>query len=489
MMNSYGIRKLLGQGSLLLTCWALGACTVADGSYENEELVETAELELTQQEIVFGFENTTSWTVSSGTVSSSTNHSEGTAALGLRNFTYSELTSPALSTLSGVTDQLALDIRLPSSPAWGQVQVYVSSTTLGLNSTWVGQASLQGLPANTWNTLTFAVPSSVKTALQGSYSDLRIKLTINAPSSSSDTVLDHLHFVGTSTPACGNGSPYTLNVTTLPGFDQSILDDMQCTFFAVYPQLVQRFNTSAPTSVGMIITDDPGVAWASGGNTYYNRQGRLDNPEDTDVVVHEIMHVVQGGYSGVVPGWIIEGTADYVRDAYGLNNAAAGWSIPSGWTYGAHYLFGYGDAAAFFKWIDATYRVGQAPVVDALDDILRAGTYSSQTWVNLTGFTVEALWRQYSNNQAPLPATSGITVYENAGFGGRAVVLDRGTYNVSDLGARAVGNDWISSIQVPAGYTVTVYPHSPFSGTPTVFTANAASLGALDDQISSIVVQ
>ncbi|WP_437305610.1 basic secretory protein-like protein [Sorangium sp. So ce388] len=489
MKSQHGTLNLLSRGSLLLTCAALSACTAAAGS-PDEDLVETAELALTQQESVFGFENVTQWTASSGTVASSTVHSEGTSALGLSSFTYAELVSPALSSLSGITDELALDIRLPISPSYGQLQVFVSSATLGLSNTWVGQASLQGLSANTFHELVLAVPPTVKSALQQSYSDLQIKITLSLPSSTSATVLDHLQFKGgTSTPACGTGSPYTLNVTTVPGFDNAILEDMECTFYSVYPQLVQRFNTSAATTVGFNITNESGVAWASGGSTFYNKQHMLDNPEDTDVVVHETMHIVQAGYSGQVPGWIIEGTADYVRDAYGLNNTAAGWSIPSGWVYGAHYLFGYGDAAAFFKWIDATYRVNQAPVVDALDDILRAGTYSSQTWVTLTGYDVESLWQQYSNNQAPLPATSGITVYEDSSFGGRAVILDRGEYDVSDLGARAVGNDWISSIQVPAGYTVTVYLDSPFAGTSVVYTSSQASLGTLNDKISSIVVE
>ncbi|MGK4007165.1 basic secretory protein-like protein [Sorangium sp. So ce1036] len=478
--------RLLGRGSLLLASWALGACAVAGAPHDE---AGTAELALTQQERVFGFEDVADWTASSGIRESSTLHTEGAAALGLRGFTYAELTSPALSTLSGVTDELALDIRLPASPAWGQVQVLVSSPTLGLNRAWLGQASLQGLPAGTWSTLAFAVPASIKSALQQSTSDLRITLTLNAPSSSAATVVDHLRFEGGApAPACGDGSPYTLDVTTVPGFDDEILEDMICTFHSVYPQLVQRFNPAAPTTVGLIITEDPGVAWASNGNTYYNKQHMLDNPLDTDAVVHEIMHIVQS-YSGPVPGWIVEGIADYVRDAYGLQNAAAGWSIPSGWTYGAHYLFGYGDAAAFFKWIDATYRASQTPVADELDDILRAGTYSSQTWVDLTGYDVETLWQQYSNNQAPLPATSGIAVYENPGFGGRAVVLDRGQYDASDLGARAIGNDWISSIQVPPGYTVTVYYDSPFSGTSIQYTADAATLGAMNDQISSIVVE
>ncbi|WP_437551953.1 basic secretory protein-like protein [Sorangium sp. So ce367] len=485
----HSTRKLLRRASLLLTCWALSACAVAGEPHE-EAPVETAELALTQQDSVFGFENVADWTASDGILESSTHHTEGAAALGLRDFSYAELTSSALSTLSGVTDELALDIRVPVSSVWGQVHMYVSSPTLGLNRAWVGLASLENVPSNTWSTLSFAVPAHLESAFQQQVSDLRFTLALNVPYSSTATVLDNLRFEGgTPTPACGDGSPYTLDVTTVPDFDDVILEDMICTFYTVYPQLAQRFNPAAATTVGLHITDQPGIAWASGTNTFYNRQFMLDNPLGADVVVHETMHVVQLGYWGEVPGWIIEGGADYVRDAYGLKNEEAGWSIPSGWTYGSHYLFGYGDAAAFFKWMDATHRVGLPPVVDALDDILRQGAYSSETWVDLTGYDLETLWQQYSNYNAPPPATSGITVYEHDGFGGRAVVLDRGQYDVLDMRARAIANDWISSIQVPPGYTVTAYYDAGYTGTSVQYTSDAPTLGAMNDKISAIVVE
>ncbi|XYI00753.1 basic secretory protein-like protein [Sorangium sp. So ce1128] len=486
----HSTRKLLSRASLLLTCWALSACAVAGEPHE-EGPVESAELALTQQDLVFGFENVADWTASAGILESSTLHTEGAAALGLRDFSYAELASSALSTLSGVTDELALDIRIPVSAGWAQVQMFVTSPTLGLYRAPVDVAPLNDVPANTWSTISFTVPSNIQSALQQSYSDLRIILALNGPKSTSTaTVLDNLHFKGgTPTPACGDGSPYTLDVTTVPNFDNVILEDMICTFYAVYPQLVQRFNPAAATTVGLHITNDPGIAWASGTNTFYNRQFMLNNPLGADVVVHETMHVVQLGYWGEFPRWIIEGGADYVRDAYGLKNEEAGWSIPSGWTYGSHYLFGYGDAAAFFKWMDATYRVGLPPVVDALDDIFRDGAYSSATWVDLTGYDLNTLWQQYSNYNAPPPATSGITVYENAGFGGRAVVLDRGEYDLLDMRARAIANDWISSIQVPPGYTVTAYYDAGYTGTSVQYTSDTPTLGAMNDQISSIVVE
>jgi hypothetical protein len=70
------------------------------------------------------------------------------------------------------------------------------------------------------------------------------------------------------------------------------------------------------------------------------------------------------------------------------------------------------------------------------------------------------------------------------------VFLGRGSYTVDDLGAYGIGNDWISSLQVPAGYTVTVYWDSPFTGASQVYTTDVSFFGETwNDKISSIVVQ
>lgn len=438
------------------------------------------------QQVVFGFENGGGWTASAGVVTSTSLRSEGNAALALRGFAYSEVLSPALGTLEGVSSRLAIDVRPPMSPGWGQLQVFVSVPSRNRQNAWVGQVALAGLSANAFHEISMPVPPDIEQLLRQSYSDLQVKVVLNVPHSESEWVLDDLHFVGDEGSDCAEGSPYTLAISGQEGVDPGHVERMRCTFYEVYPLLVARFNPAAPTTVGMIFTDEPGVAWASGGNTFYNRGYLASAPLDSDVVVHEIMHVVQGGYSGEVPGWIIEGTADYVRDAYGLHNAEHGWSIPTSWSYGQHYMQGYGDAASFMKWIDANYRRGEAPVADELDDILRQGLYSEQTFVELTGLDVESLWHEYSGGQSPLPAASGVTVFEHSNFGGRPFTLAPGVYDEIDLSARGINNR-ISSLVVPSGLRVTVYADS-FSGASAVYTSDAGFIGELNDVISSIVI-
>lgn len=484
------VRNRFELGGLMCALLALTACggerdASSDGSAWGEQ-----SFALTTAESVLGFESTQVWSVSSGTVAATTVQSQGSAALSVTPVGYAQLTSVPLSTLGGATSTLSLDVQPSGAMAWGQVQLFVNAPSRGLYSTFAGQASLQGLPSNAFSRLDFALPSDVQAALAGSYSDLTFTIGVGVPQGS--VTLDNLRFEGQPSQDCAAGSAYTLTITGAEGIDPETVEGIRCTFYEVYPQLAAAYNPAAQTTVPLtFVPEEPNMppAWAISGGLYINKGHITRNPLDWDVIVHEGMHIVQAGYSGTVPGWIIEGTADFVRDRYGLTNAENHWSIPTGYEYGHHYTAGYGEAAAFFKWIDAQYRVGQPSVTQALDDVLRAGTYSeAQTWVSLTGSSLLQLWNGYSEGLAPAPATQGITVYEDGSFGGRAIKLDHGTYPLVELRARGIQNDWISSISVPAGYTVRAFTDDGFQGTEVVYSTSASSLGSQDNQFSSLII-
>jgi hypothetical protein len=484
------VRIRFELGGLVCSLLMLCACGAESGDASDVGVVTSA---LTLQETVLGFESASGWSASAGSLSATSVHSQGSAALSLSANGYSELTSAPLATLAGVSSSIALDFRPSSALSWGQVQLVVDAPSRGVYSAYVGQASVQGLPAGSFSRLDFALSSQLEQALSGNYSDLRFKIAINVPSGSGAVILDNLRFGGQTTPDCAAGSPYTLTIAGAAGIGADVVERIRCTFYQVYPLLAAAYNPASQTTVPLtFVEEEPNMppAWAVNGGLFINKGHILRNPLDSDVMVHEAMHLVQNGYTGTVPGWIIEGTADFVRDKYGLSNAENGWSIPTSYVYGQHYANGYGDAAAFFKWTDAQFRAGQSSVTQALDDILRAGTYSdSQTWIGLTGLSLEPLWNAYSGGQAPVPATQGITVYEHADFGGRAIKLDVGNYRVIDLNARGIPNDWISSLEVPAGFTVKAYTDDAFGGTETVYTASSSFVGSMNDLFSSIVVQ
>lgn len=79
----------------------------------------------------------------------------------------------------------------------------------------------------------------------------------------------------------------------------------------------------------------------------------------------------------------------------------------------------------------------------------------------------------------------------NSGYGGWAVGLAEGRYTMSQLQAAGVPNDQLSSLRVPAGYRVTLYPHAYTSGTPVVKTGDDSDLAndGIDNAVSSLVIE
>ncbi|MGC4087869.1 MAG: hypothetical protein QM756_08230 [Polyangiaceae bacterium] len=153
---------------------------------------------MADQSQVFGFENVSLWTASAGTKVSSTDKSQGSASLGLSNFTYAELTSATLGTLTGTSSTLLLDVKPLSVPAWGQVQLFFSIPSRGVYNASTNAVTVASLPNSAFSTLSFTLPSNVVTALGQTYSDLTIKIATNIPQSSQNFLFDNLRFQGST---------------------------------------------------------------------------------------------------------------------------------------------------------------------------------------------------------------------------------------------------------------------------------------------------
>jgi hypothetical protein len=84
---------------------------------------------------------------------------------------------------------------------------------------------------------------------------------------------------------------------------------------------------------------------------------------------------------------------------------------------------------------------------------------------------------------------TGVTFYQDANYGGKAVTLGPGNYNLSQLNAAGIPNDWMSSLKVPVGYTVEVYQHYNFTGLKWTYTADLSYVGSsCNDQMSSVKI-
>lgn len=178
-------------------------------------------------------------------------------------------------------------------------------------------------------------------------------------------------------------------------FDPEVKNKMIDIFFKTYPKLAKAYNKETHKEVTFIIDPDyEGIAATAGGIIRYNPNWFVKNPEDIDVVTHELMHIVQSypGRSG--PGWITEGIADYVRFIYGIDNESANWTLPEV-RENQSYDNSYRIAARFFHWIEKNIKKN---FVRALDQAMRTKTYTEDFWEDETGLSVDELWGKYTQN-------------------------------------------------------------------------------------------
>lgn len=84
-------------------------------------------------------------------------------------------------------------------------------------------------------------------------------------------------------------------------------------------------------------------------------------------------------------------------------------------------------------------------------------------------------------------AQSYVTLHEDCNYSGKSYTLLAGTYNGYQM---KIGNDRLSSIQIPYGFKVTIYEDDNYRGKSQTFSSNVACLDVnWNDMASSIVVE
>ncbi len=116
---------------------------------------------------------------------------------------------------------------------------------------------------------------------------------------------------------------------------------------------------------------------------------------------------------------------------------------------------------------------------------------------NWPGFTVDEsqlpakMHVDYVRVFSPGSAPTGVaTVYQHCNYGGYGIALPEGRYTLSQLQARGVLNDDLSSLRVNAGYQVTLYDQDNFAGASVTRTADTSCLvsAGFNDRATSVVV-
>lgn len=86
-----------------------------------------------------------------------------------------------------------------------------------------------------------------------------------------------------------------------------------------------------------------------------------------------------------------------------------------------------------------------------------------------------------------ISAQTYVTLHEDCNYGGSRYFLEPGTYNLYQM---KIGNDKLSSMQIPSGMKVTIYGDDDFRGKSKTFTGNISCLdNEWNDMASSIVVE
>lgn len=159
-----------------------------------------------------------------------------------------------------------------------------------------------------------------------------------------------------------------------------------------HPRIVNLLPTPGvipPRTVRLkIAKSDQGVA-ATSGNTITVSSGWIEkHPEDIGLVVHELVHVIQG-YPDPQPSWVTEGVADYIRWVVYEAKPQQWFPRPS---RRDGYTQGYQVAAGFLLWLEAEVSPG---VVNKLNKAMRRSRYSADWFQHETGRSLDDLWQEY----------------------------------------------------------------------------------------------
>jgi predicted alpha-1,6-mannanase (GH76 family) len=213
----------------------------------------------------------------------------------------------------------------------------------------------------------------------------------------------------------------------------------------------------------------------------------------------------QGTYIGAaLELYKITGDLTYMNDAiktadYAISNSINGVLYPNA---------GGGDGGLFngilVRYLALLAREGNIPQ-SKKDQYINIIKSSAQTLknqgINTSNMTVSPKWGVPPGNSTDYSSQlSGVMlieaaatfdqvmVYEDITYGGVSAYLPVGNYTTSELQARGIANDKMTSLTIPAGYQVTVFTEDNFTGTSAVFTSNQTWLNTLNDRISSVRV-
>jgi hypothetical protein len=159
---------------------------------------------------------------------------------------------------------------------------------------------------------------------------------------------------------------------------------------AWYPKIAALLASDGytpPKRVRLVFKKDmKGVAGTAGTTIMIASSWVTQHPDDLGMVIHELTHVVQS-YPSYRAGWLVEGIADYVR----FVKYEPGHPQPPIDPEKASYRAGYRTTFRFLDWIERTHK----GLIAQLNAALRQGRYEDALFHDLTGKSLDELWKNF----------------------------------------------------------------------------------------------
>ncbi len=145
---------------------------------------------------------------------------------------------------------------------------------------------------------------------------------------------------------------------------------------------------------------DRGIADASRNHIRVSSGWIEKRPEDIGLVVHELVHVIQGYGSGG-HSWLTEGIADYIRWAIYEGKPQSWFHLPNA---ADGYRQGYQVCGGFLLWLESDRSPG---IVKKLNAALRNRQYSDALFEAEAGLPIDQLWEAYTQERRQAAAIAG----------------------------------------------------------------------------------
>ncbi|HEX7654210.1 MAG TPA: basic secretory protein-like protein [Verrucomicrobiae bacterium] len=222
---------------------------------------------------------------------------------------------------------------------------------------------------------------------------------IDVVDADSPQVPDALYTFKTGDGACA----ITLDARQAPALENWATNQLAPVLAAWYPKitaLLQSPGYSAPTQFRITLRPMDGVAYTAGRHVVANSTWLAGELQDEALgsLVHELVHVVQQYHSRRNPGWLVEGSADYIRwflydrDRHGADLV---WMRHRGPKFSPHYNDSYRVTANFLDWVTQKY---DREIVTQMGVAMREDKYDESLWQKYTGKSLAALGEEWKRS-------------------------------------------------------------------------------------------